>query len=153
MSKGVGLAIVFFILGFSLNVPLQAEDRFATTDAVAESTQRIPFGSIKVYPDEVRIEYPGLKYAKVNSDSMAPWMTHDSVVFEKVPDSPDEIHIGDAISFFNPVENKVILHAVVDIVEIDGKIFYETKGIANPEADDALVPYENVKGIVVGAFR
>jgi signal peptidase I len=152
MLKGVVLAIVFFLLGFSLNVPLAAEERTATTDSVVESTQRIPFDSIKVYPDEVLIEYPGLHYARVNSDSMAPWLTHDSVVFEKVPVSADEIHIGDVISFYEPSEDAIVLHSVIEIVQ-DENTFFRTKGIANSEADPWLVPFENVKGIMVGTFR
>ncbi len=147
--KGVVLAIVFFVLGFSLNVPLAAEERLATTNSVVESTQRIPFDAIKVYPDEVKIEYPGLRYAKVASDSMAPWITHDSVVFEKVPSSPDEIHAGDIISFYEPSVDAVVMHMVIDIQ--DSK--YQTQGIANPEPDSWLVEFGNVKGIVVGSFR
>ncbi len=153
MLKGVLLVLVFFLLGFSLNVPLAAEERTATTDSVVESTQRIPFDSIKVYQDEVRIEYPGLHYAKVNSDSMAPLITHDSVVFEKVPASSDEIHVGDVISFYEPSEDAVVLHSVIEIVEQDGNIFFRTKGIANSEADPWLVSFDNVKGIMVGTFR
>ena len=153
MLKGAVLAIVFLFLGFSLHVPLAAEERLATTNLVVESTQRIPFDSIKVYPDEVRIEYPGLTYAKVNSDSMAPLLTHDSVVFEKHPESAAEIHVGDVISFYEPFADGVVLHMVVEIVEQDGKTFYRTQGTANEEVDDWLVPFENVKGIMVGTFR
>ena len=153
MIKGVVLAIVFFLLGFSLDTSLPAEVRSATTDTVVESVQRIPFDAIKVFPDEVQIQVPGLKYAKVGSDSMAPLITHNSVVFEKVPESADEIKLNDVISFYEPSEDTVVLHMVVDVVEIDGKIFYKTKGAANPDADPWLVPFENVKGIMVGTVR
>jgi signal peptidase I len=153
MFKGVVIAIVFFLLGFSLDTSLPAEVRSATTDSVVESVQRIPFDSIKVYSDEVKIGYAGLKYAKVASDSMAPWLTHDSVVFEKVPESPGEIRLNDVVSFYEPSEDTIVLHMVVDVIEVDGKTFYKTKGIANPDADPWLVPFENVKGIMVGSFR
>ncbi len=149
--KGVVLAIVFFLLGFSLNVPLAAEERLATTNAVVESTQRIPFDAIKVFPDEVKISYPGLHYARVTSDSMAPLLTHDSVVFEKVPISADEIRIGDIISFYEPSFDAVVLHSVVEV--IDSGAFFRTQGYANPEPDAQLVPFENVKGIMVGTVR
>ena len=151
--KGAVLGIALFLLGLSLNVPLAAEERSATTDAVVESTQRIPFDAITVYPDEVRIEYPGLHYAKVNSDSMAPLLTHDSIVFEKVPASSAEIHVGDIISFYEPSVDKIVLHLVIEIVEKDGKTYYKTKGIANEKEDAWLVPFENVKGIMVGTVR
>ncbi len=150
--KGVVVVIAVLIIGFSLHVPLAAEERSATTDVAVESTQRVPFEAIKVYPGEVKIEYAGLKYAKVNSDSMAPWLTHDSVVFEKVPESANEIHVGDVISFYEQSVDQTVLHMVVEIVESDA-IYYKTKGIANAEVDDWLVPFSNVKGIMVGTFR
>ncbi len=153
MLKGVLLAAIFFSLGFSLNVPLPAETRLATTDAAVESTQRIPFDAFTVYPDKVLVDYPGLRYARVSSDSMAPIITHDSVVFEKSPGSPDDIHIGDFISFYEPSVNGIVLHMVIGITDGGNGVFYQTKGVANPEADPWLVPYENVKGIMVGTFR
>ena len=151
MIKGVGIAILFFILGFSLHVPLSAGTRLATTDAAVESTQRIPFDSIKVYEDRLQIEYPGLQYAKVASNSMAPIITDKSVVFEKSP-SPD-IQVGDVISFYEPSVDGIVLHSVVEVLETSEGTFYKTKGLANPEADPWLVPYSNVKGIMVGTFR
>ena len=151
--KGVVLALLFILFGFSLHVPLPAEDRVATTGSVVESTQRIPFDAIKVYSDEVKIEFSELHYARVNSDSMAPWLTHDSVVFEKTPYSPEEIHVGDAISFYEPSLDKIVLHLVVEIVQENSTVFYKTKGLANPAPDNWLVPFENVKGILVGTFR
>lgn len=153
MLKGVLIAFVFLFLGFSLNVALPPGLHSATTDVVVESTQRIPFDSYKVYADEVQIAYPGLRYAQVSSDSMAPLITHDSVVFEKVPESSDEVHIGDVISFYEPSVDKTVLHMVIDIVEQDGSSFYRTKGTANPVADPWLVAFVNVKGIMVGTFR
>ncbi len=152
MKRGV-ITIVFFVLVFSLNVPLPAESREAATDVAVESTQRIPFESIKVYPNEVRIEQSGLRYAKVSSDSMAPLITHDSVVFEKVPASASEIHLGDVISFYEPSVDTTVLHLIIEVIDSDGQTFYRTKGVANPDADPWLVPYENVKGIMVGTFR
>ncbi len=152
--KGVVISVALLIIGFSLsNVPLAAEQRVATTDIAVESTRRIPFEAIKVYPDEVRIEYPGLRYARVTSDSMAPLITHDSIVFEKIPTSADEIHVGDIISFYEPSIDKVVLHMVIGIAEQDGQQYFQTKGVANSDEDAWLVPFEHVKGIFVGTVR
>jgi len=152
MIKGVLIAIVFFSLGFSLQaVPLPAESRLAATDVAVESTQRIPFDAIKVYPDSVKIEQPGLHYARVSSNSMAPIITDKSTVFEKDPDK--SIKAGDVISFYEPSENAIVLHAVIEVLNTNEGILYRTKGLANPEPDPWLVPYQNVKGIMVGTFR
>jgi len=151
MIKGVLIAIVFFLLGFSLQaVPLPAESRLAATDVAVESTQRIPFDAIKVYPDEVVIAYPGLRYAKVTSNSMAPIITDKSIVFEK---APDVIKEGDVISFYEPSEDTIILHAVVEVIQTAEGPLYRTKGLANSDADPWLVPHAKVKGVMVGTFR
>ncbi len=151
--KGGVILIIFFALGFILSGTPPAEPRYALSDIPVESTSHISFESIKVYPDEVRIMQPGLQYARVKSDSMAPLLTHDSIVFEKKPTSPDEIKTGDIISFYEPETDAIILHMVIKIIRKDGKTNYVTKGTANERADDWLVPYENVKGIMVGTFR
>ena len=151
--KGVVILIIFFALGFMLSGTPPAEPRYALSDIQIESTSHISFDSIKVYPDEIRIVQPGLQYARVKSDSMAPLLTHDSTVFEKIPSSPDEIKVGDIISFYEPSADAIILHMVIKIIQKDGKTYYITKGIANEKEDDWLVPFENVKGIMVGMFR
>ncbi|VVB81893.1 Uncharacterised protein [uncultured archaeon] len=160
MKWGV-IIFIFFALGFMLasagflllDNSVTAGSRLAYSPTQVQSTQRIPFEAIKVYPDEVKIQYPGLQYAKVKSDSMAPLLTHDSTVFEKVPASEDEIALGDIISFYEPSINSIVLHMVVGITETNGKTYFQTKGIANEEIDNWLVPFENVKGIMVGMFR
>ena len=150
--KGVFIAIIFFLLGFAIahSFDTAPEVRYADSPVAVDSVQRVPFGAIQVYPDEVRIAVPGLRYAKVNSNSMAPIITDKSVVFEK---EPDVIHIGDVISFYEPSVDKIILHEVIEIVDQNGQTFYRTKGVANPEADPWLVSRENVKGVMVGTFR
>ena len=154
MKRGV-IAIVFFILGILAThfVPVQAEQRSAYSDAFFESVQRVSFDEIKVYNDRVEINQPGIRYAKVTSNSMAPIITDKSVVFEKSPESPKDINIGDVISFYEPSVNGIVLHAVIGIGSIDGQIYYTTKGLANAEPDPWLVPFENVKGVMIGTFK
>ena len=154
MSKGVVIAVIFFILGFSLQfVPLPAEARVATTDTAVESAQRIPFEAIKVYKDYVSIDVSDLRYARVKSNSMAPIITDKSVVFERVPGSADEIIVGDVISFYEPSEDDYVLHAVIEVLDTKEGVYFRTKGLANPEPDPWIVPYSNVKGIMVGTLR
>jgi len=153
--RGVAIATAFFILGVVLSplIPIPWEERVALSDTVIDSTQHVPFDSISVYPDQVIIEHPGLRYAKVSSNSMAPIITDKSTVFEKIPQSPSDIKINDVIAFSTPEEEGTVLHLVTSVVHEAGNVFYKTKGVANDEEDPWLVPYENVKGIMVGTFR
>jgi len=152
--KGVIIAGIFFLLGlFIAHLPVTADERLAASDLVFESTQRVPFDSISVYPDEVRISVPSLRYARVTSNSMAPLITDKSVVFEQTPTSVEDILVGDVISFYEPGSAAIVLHAIVNIVDIDGQTHYETQGLANSEKDPWLVSYADVEGVLVGTFR
>ena len=154
MNRGI-IAIVFFLAGIlcAPYVTVSAENRLALSAEQFNSTERVPFESIHVYPNEVRIEDEGIRYARVISNSMAPIITDKSVVFEKAPTAIEDIHIGDVISFYEPTHYAIVLHAVIDIVYQNGKQFFKTKGVANPTEDPWLVPFENVKGIMVGTFK
>jgi len=152
--KGVFIAVVFLGLGLLLSphISVTAESRLADSPIIVDSSQRVPFDAISVYSDEVRIDVSGLQYAQVQSNSMAPLITDKSTVFEKIPSSPYEIQIGDVISFYEPSVDDIILHMVVDIVYSD-QVYYRTMGVANEFVDPWLVPFSNVKGIMVGNFR
>jgi len=153
--RGVVIATVFFLLGMVLAqyVPLQIGERFASSDTAVESVQRIPDGDIAVFPDRVEIFHAGLRYAKVKSNSMAPFITDKSTVFEKIPLSAEEIVVGDVISFYEPSEDAILLHAVVDVAYQEGNIVFQTKGFANDEVDPWLVSFDQVRGVLVGTFR
>ncbi len=153
--KGVFIAVVFLGLGLLLSpyIPVSAESRLADSPQIFSSAQRVPFDDISVYVDQVRINVPGLQYAQVDSNSMAPLITDKSTVFEKVPGSPFEIRVGDVISFYEPSVDAIILHMVVEIVYVGDDVYFRTMGVANDYFDPWLVPFDNVKGIMVGMFR
>lgn len=149
------IAAIFLALGTVIGsfMPVIAETRLATSQLYVPSTQRVPFNSISVYPDQAVIAVPGLRYAKVSSNSMAPIITDKSVVFEKTPTSPEEISINDVISFYEPSLDAIVLHLVTGIINENGKLHYKTKGLANPQEDPWIVPYANVRGIMIGTVR
>jgi len=161
--RGVLIAVLFFVLGLLISplIPVYAEQRLANSDLEIDSTRRVPFENYAVYPDQLVVRYPGLRYAQVASNSMAPIITDKSTVFEKTP-TPGEIKENDVISFTVPEQylpetdlekESVVLHLVTSIVTKQGKTFYKTQGVANEQEDPWLVPFENVKGIMVGTFR
>lgn len=92
----------------------------------------------------------------VLTNSMEPEIDGGDLVIVKKID-PKEIEKDNIISFFDPASKSgtaVVTHRVYDIHYIDGKLYFETIGDANntgkPEdADDELVPAENLVGIYV----
>lgn len=139
---------VFFLLGMLVvQLPVEAGERFARGNTQFVSSERVSLDSITVFPDKVIIDTPNIRYARVASNSMAPAFTDKSKVFELPPSSPEDIQIGDVISFREG--DMVIMHRVIEIA--DGQ--YRTKGDANKEADKSLVSFDQIEGVVVGSFR
>lgn len=94
----------------------------------------------------------------VVSSSMAPAFHAGSavVVNDVEPTSVDE---GDVITFEAPGENfggqgdvDRVTHRVVDVVEQEDGLYFQTKGDANEEVDQQLVPAENLIGRVFFAI-
>lgn len=87
----------------------------------------------------------------VLSASMSPTIHAGDVVI--VNDAPTEqIQAGDIVTFEQPQQTEsgveFVTHRVVEVVERDDGRYVRTKGDANEEPDQALVPMENVVGRV-----
>lgn len=64
----------------------------------------------------------------------------------------EEVKQGDVISFFDPAGNgsSVTSHRVIEVINEDGKLSFNTKGDANNTADKEPVPAENLIGTYTG---
>ena len=84
----------------------------------------------------------------VLSNSMYPSFSRgDVVIVEKInQESLLKIQIDDIIEY--RLDNHIILHRVVDILEIENKLYFMTKGDNNNAVDDKLVKYDQIQGIV-----
>lgn len=84
----------------------------------------------------------------VLTDSMYPQIHSGDLIICHTSE-PEEIKVGDVISFFDPAGNgtSVVTHKVIEIQQKDGKIYWVTQGIANNAADFLPVPEENLVGV------
>lgn len=84
----------------------------------------------------------------VLSSSMSPTIDAGDVVVVRDAD-PSAIETGDVITYRSPTDaDRRVTHRVVAVQSWDGGPAFRTKGDANEEADAALVPAENVVGVV-----
>ncbi|GGM67170.1 signal peptidase [Halarchaeum rubridurum] len=88
----------------------------------------------------------------VLSSSMSPAIEAGDVVVVDGVD-PADVEERDVVTFHPPEGHQLasverVTHRVVDVVERDGTLYFETKGDANEQADSALVPASNVVGTV-----
>jgi len=88
----------------------------------------------------------GLQVYTTLSGSMNPSLnTGDMVVTKNV--SPNEVQVGDIITYRSPVDGRLTTHRVVEIKR-QNRLLFRTKGDANDDADPYLVPPQNILGKV-----
>jgi len=111
--------------------------------------QRISHDQVHVYGDKVEIDIPNTRWASfAATGSMLPVLGPTAHALQIVPKSPDEIHVGDIISF--RYDNKIISHRVINIGDDKDGIYFITKGDNNPVQDPILVRFDQVDRILVG---
>ena len=84
----------------------------------------------------------------VLTDSMLPEISSGDLIIAQQID-PEEVKVGDVISFFDPAGNgtSVVTHRVIEIVEENGETKWRTRGDHNNTEDKVLVPFDNLVGI------
>lgn len=92
----------------------------------------------------------GWRFDMVPTGSMEPAFSPGGMVVTR-PAGMEDIKIGDTILFTEPRTEKEarICHRVIDIREIDGQLFFQTKGDANEYPDPDLVSHQDFIGKTV----
>lgn len=88
----------------------------------------------------------GWRVDTVLSGSMTPALDVGGAAVTR-PVEPEAIERGDIITFYSPLDGKLVTHRVVGIQE-KSPLYFQTKGDANEDADPYLVPASNVVGRV-----
>ena len=142
VTIGVLLGVLGSALSSSLQYPLGS-----APDRVSPSTH-IPEQNIEVYNNEVIIKLDNPKWASfAATHSMDPVFDAGNHAIQIVPQSPDDIKVGDIISY--QYQDKVIIHRVIE-KGIDGQGWYFiVKGDNNPTPDPDKVRFEQVTRVVV----
>lgn len=88
----------------------------------------------------------------VELTSMLPTLEDGDMLLLQGVDNKSAIEIGEIIVFYNPrsTQPERIVHRIINIQIIDGRVHFITKGDNNRIADQKPVPPENVIGVVVG---
>ena len=58
-------------------------------------------------------------------------------------------HIAHLADVVNGIDENLIVHRVVDVRQINGVVYYITKGDANENADSGFITAENIRGVVL----
>ena len=95
---------------------------------------------------------PVVSLYTIISGSMEPTIHVYDVVLNKAVNSPEDIKVGDVITFISTSsisEGLTVTHRVQDIKIVNGEYEFVTKGDYNPTADSSTAKYYNIIGKVV----
>lgn len=89
----------------------------------------------------------GIRIYNVATGSMIPeYQVGDILISKEV--EPEEIKIGDDVTYISKENGKLITHRVVNIREENGKYYFITRGISNT-ADDKEISEDQIYGKVI----
>ena len=104
---------------------------------------------IQVYKDFAVIRAPELMWATfANTNSMDPVLDADTHALEVPPRTPEDIHVGDIVSY--ALDGEIIVHRVIRIGSDDEGWYAILKGDNNPAPDPEKMRFSQIHGIVVG---
>ncbi|MBS3077660.1 S26 family signal peptidase [Candidatus Pacearchaeota archaeon] len=146
------LKILYVLLIFSVGFLVgQVWDSFyyggVTGKAVEAPSDFVGNNNITVYEDRVVIEVKGAKISTYESTgSMLPTLGEGVNGISVAPNSPDEINVGDIISFRKG--EQLIVHRVVEKGTDANGLFFVTKG-DNSLADDGKIRFEEIERVLI----
>ena len=117
-----------------------------------------PFDHIKedqihVFQDRIIIDLENAEWARfTDTNSMDPVIDAGAHAIEIRPSSPDQIHIGDIMSYRSKYAEGIIIHRVVEIGEDEDGWFAKMKGDNNNLMDPGKIRFEQVERLVVAVI-
>lgn len=110
------------------------------------------FVSLKMYEKNPTVNIPRFGLYTIISPSMEPNVKVYDVVVDMNVFKPEDIKVGDVITFIsnsNVSKGLTVTHRVIKINNINGEITYITKGDNNQKSDQAPVSHKDILGKVL----
>lgn len=119
-------------------------ERPSPCDRVAES-------DILVFKDRIIINFKDAEWATfTDSNSMDPVIDIGANALEYIPESEQEICVGDIVSYKSKYASGTIIHRVIEISYDDNGWYARMKGDNNPYTDPGKVRFDQVQRVVIG---
>jgi len=114
---------------------------------------RIKESQIHIYSDRIVIDVEGASWASyADTNSMDPVLDFGANGLELVPQSEDQLFIGDIAAYRSEITDELIVHRIVEIKEdSEGKCF-RFKGDNNTIKDRECVKFEQIKFVLIGVI-
>ena len=129
---------------YDFNVFNRINERESPSDWVKEN-------QIHVYKDKIVIDLDGAVWSRfTDTNSMDPLFDAGSNGIEIIPQSVDQVEIGDIISYRSEYADGIIIHRVIDKREDEKGVYFIVKGDNNDNADPGKIRFEQIEGVLVG---
>lgn len=140
---------------FELPQTINTFSNFITGKAIERPSpkQRVTYDKVEVYSDKVILDIQGAVWASfTDTNSMDPVIDENSYALEIVPEKPEEIQVGDIISYNTPLAEGTIIHRVVDKGFDEAGTFFIAKGDNLPNNDPGKIRFNQIQRVVVGVL-
>jgi len=145
-------ALIIDIANYNLETPLSINsltEDFTPSDRIKEN-------QIKVYEDRVVIEIPNAKWAKfVPTDSMTPLLNENSNAIQIIPETEDQVEVGDIVSyesFAGQTRGLIIIHRIIEKNIDEEGVYFIAKGDNNLQPDPEKIRFSQIKRVLVGVI-
>ncbi|GIU69920.1 MAG: hypothetical protein KatS3mg002_1156 [Candidatus Woesearchaeota archaeon] len=153
------LAGLIFLLGFLSNniyadiiTHSQSEQPLndGRTDEKPSPNDWIKENQILVYSNQVIFDIKNAEWSKfTDTHSMEPVISSRANAIQIKPKSPDDIIVGDIISYESEYTDGIIIHRVIE-KNIDEKgVYFIAKGDNNPQPDPGKIRFNQIKRVLV----
>jgi hypothetical protein len=106
---------------------------------------------IKVYSDRVELLVDEPKWARfAGTKSMIPVLDEDTNAIQIVPDSPDDIHVGDIAVYNSNYIEQPVIHRVIEISNDENGWYAILKGDSNLMPDPGRIRFGQVTRLTIG---
>lgn len=110
----------------------------------------VPEKDIHVFSNKVVINLDDPEWAKfTDTNSMDPVIDEGANAIQIVPDKPEQVQVGDIISFSTKYEPGVIIHRVIETGNDEQGWYAVTKGDNNAYRDPGKRRFSDVKKLLV----
>jgi hypothetical protein len=120
------------------------------TDEVPSPSSWITDKQIGVYSKNVILNIEDPQWATfTDTHSMEPVISSRSYAIEVVPESADQINVGDIVSYNSKYADGTIIHRVIQKSSDADGIYFIMKGDNNPSQDPGRVRFDQIQRVVV----
>ena len=135
---------------------IQQEGSFITqilglnNEEKASPYDRIPENKIFVEDDKVIINIANAQWSRfTDTNSMDPVIDQGANAIQIIPKSPDEIYVGDIVSYESEYADGIIIHRVIEIGYDDDGWYALMKGDNNSRVDPGKVRFSQIQRVVI----